>query len=127
MLFAAGLTQRLHTVVGRDVAPFEQAVVSVPGIVAPSTAGLRAPRAVVTVNIRTFEEHVREAVLSRVGALVRAETAAAGLSFGGDVRLTHDTHVPRVENAPAAPRPPRRPARAPAVGASPHRPARAGL
>ncbi|WP_328334803.1 amidohydrolase [Streptomyces sp. NBC_00455] len=100
VLFAAGLTQRLHTVVGRDVAPFEQAAVSVPGIVAPSTAGLRAPRAVLTVNIRTFEERVREAVIRRVGDLVRAESAAAGLSFGGDVRLTHDTHVPRVENSP---------------------------
>ncbi|ANP48392.1 hippurate hydrolase [Streptomyces griseochromogenes] len=98
VLFAAGLTQRLHTVVGRDVAPFEQAVVSVPGIAAPSAPGLRAPRAAVTVNIRTFEERVRQAVLDRVDALVRAEAAAAGLAFGDDVQLTHDTHVPRVEN-----------------------------
>ncbi|MEU6554339.1 amidohydrolase [Streptomyces sp. NPDC046915] len=98
VLFAASLTQRLHTVVGRDVAPFEQAVVSVPGIAAPSAPGLRAPRAAVTVNIRTFEERVRKAVLGRVDALVRAEAAAAGLAFGDDVQLTHDTHVPRVEN-----------------------------
>ncbi|MGW1008018.1 amidohydrolase [Streptomyces sp. NPDC002520] len=98
VLFAASLTQRLHTVVGRDVPPFEQAVVSVPGIVAPSAPGLRAPCATVTVNVRTFEERVRETILGRVDALVRAEAAVAGLVFGGDVRLTHDTHVPRVEN-----------------------------
>jgi hippurate hydrolase len=98
VLFAANLTQRLYTVVGRDVPPFEQAVVSVPGIVAPSAPGLRAPCAAVTVNIRTFEERVRKMVLGRVDSLVRAEAAAAGLAFGDDVQLTHDTHVPRVEN-----------------------------
>ncbi|MGY6020855.1 amidohydrolase [Streptomyces spinosirectus] len=98
VLFAACLTQRLHTVVGRDVPPFEQAVVSVPGMEAPSAPGLRAPCATVTVNIRTFEERVRTTVLGRVDALVRAEAAAAGLSFGDDVRLTRVTHVPRVEN-----------------------------
>ncbi|GCB51578.1 amidohydrolase [Streptomyces sp. NL15-2K] len=98
VLFAASVTQRLHTVVGRDVPPFEQAVVSVPGIVAPSAPGLRAPCAAVTVNIRTFDERVRETILDRVEALVRAEAAAAGLAFGDDVRLTRDTHVPRVEN-----------------------------
>ncbi|MEU2058308.1 amidohydrolase [Streptomyces bungoensis] len=99
VLFAAGLTQRLHTVVGRDVAPFEQAVVSVPGLAAPSAPGLRAPCATLTVNVRTFEERVRETVLGRVEALVRAEAAAAGLGYGDEVRLTRQTHVPRVENA----------------------------
>lgn len=98
VLFAASLTQRLHTVVGCDVPPFEQAVVSVPEIVAPSAPGLRAPCVTLTVNIRTFEEGVREMILGRVDTLVRAEAAVAGLAFGGDVQLAHGTYVPRVEN-----------------------------
>ncbi|MEV4616731.1 amidohydrolase [Kitasatospora sp. NPDC049258] len=98
VLFAANLTQRLHTVVGRDVPPFEQAVVSVPAMVAPAAPGLRAPSVAVTVNIRTFEERVRELILGRVDSVVRAESAAAGLAFGEDVQLAQHSRVPRVEN-----------------------------
>ncbi|RLV04351.1 amidohydrolase [Streptomyces griseocarneus] len=100
VLFAANLTQRLHTVVGRDVPPFEQAVVSVPALVAPSTPGLRAPGVSVRVNIRTFAERVREPILDRIESVVRAEAAAAGLAFDEDVQLTHDSRIPRVENTP---------------------------
>ncbi|MFB7779187.1 amidohydrolase [Streptomyces bauhiniae] len=100
VLFAANLTQRLHTVVSRDVPPFEQAVVSVPALEAPSAPGLRAPGVSVRVNIRTFEERVQAQILDRIDSILRAEATAPGLAFGKDVRLTHDSRVPRVENTP---------------------------
>ena len=79
VLTAANLVQKLHTIVGRDVAPFDQAVVTVPSIEAPSAPGLRAPEALVTITVRTLADHVRSKILERIRSLVRAEALAADL------------------------------------------------
>jgi amidohydrolase len=100
VLFAAALTQRVHTVVGHDLAPFDQAVVSVPSIDASSAPGVRAQRAEVTINVRTFAAHVREVIERRIAQLVRAEAAAHDLIDGtrADVVVEHVSHVPATVN-----------------------------
>lgn len=78
ILMAAAFVQRVQSVVAREVAPKDRAVVSVGSFQAGDTANVIPDRAVVRLSVRTFDETVRTAVLAAIDRIARAEAAASG-------------------------------------------------
>ncbi|WP_244212106.1 M20/M25/M40 family metallo-hydrolase, partial [Streptomyces angustmyceticus] len=78
ILMAAAFVQRVQSVVAREVAPQDRAVVSVGSFHAGDGANVIPDRAVVRLSVRTFDETVRTAVLAAVDRIARAEAAASG-------------------------------------------------
>ncbi|MFD9209846.1 amidohydrolase [Streptomyces sioyaensis] len=78
ILMAASFVQRVQSVVAREVAPKDGAVVTVGSFHAGDSANVIPDRAVVRLSIRTFDDAVRTAVLAAVDRIARAEAAASG-------------------------------------------------
>ncbi|MDO8150123.1 amidohydrolase [Isoptericola sp. b408] len=78
VLLAAAVVQRLQGVVSREVGIAEKAVVTVGSIRAGTQANIIPDRAELLVNVRTFDEGVRERVLAAVHRIVDAEAVASG-------------------------------------------------
>ncbi|MFF3746400.1 amidohydrolase [Streptomyces kronopolitis] len=78
ILMAASFVQRVQSVVAREVAPKDRAVVTVGSFQAGDSANVIPDRAVVRLSIRTFDEAVRSSVLAAVDRIARAEAAASG-------------------------------------------------
>ncbi|WP_402469542.1 amidohydrolase [Isoptericola aurantiacus] len=78
VLMAAATIQRLQGIVAREVGAGEQAVVTVGSVRAGTQANIIPDRAELGVNVRTFDEGVRERVLAAVHRIVDAEAAASG-------------------------------------------------
>jgi hippurate hydrolase len=69
---------RLQTIVSREVAPDEVAVVTVAAIHAGRKENVIPAEAELKLNVRTFDPDVRERVLAAITRIVNAEAAAAG-------------------------------------------------
>ncbi|ANY09408.1 amidohydrolase [Pseudonocardia sp. HH130630-07] len=78
IVIAASMVLRLQTVVAREIAPSDVAVVTVGAIRAGSKENVIPDRAELKLNIRTFDPDVRETVLAAVRRIVDAEAAAGG-------------------------------------------------
>lgn len=78
VVLAASIVLRLQTIVSREVEPGEFAVVTVGSVVAGSRSNIIPDRAVLLVNLRTYDLAVRQRVVDAVERIVRAECAAAG-------------------------------------------------
>jgi hippurate hydrolase len=78
VVLAAMIVVRLQTVVSREVAPAETAVLTVGSIVAGATSNVIPDRATLQLNIRTFGDATRSTVLGAVERIVRAECQASG-------------------------------------------------
>lgn len=68
---------RLQTVVAREVAPGDTAVLTVGSIQAGTRSNVIPDRAVLQLNVRTYHEHNRSAVLEAIERIVRAECEAS--------------------------------------------------
>ncbi|PJN34676.1 amidohydrolase [Streptomyces sp. CB02959] len=77
ILMAAAFVQRVQSVVSREIAAKEQAVVTVGSFHAGDTANVIPDRAVVRLSVRSFDQNVRTAVLAAVERIARAEAAAS--------------------------------------------------
>ncbi|WP_116041024.1 amidohydrolase [Amycolatopsis palatopharyngis] len=77
-VLASSVVLRLQTIVSREIAATESAVVTVGSMHVGTTHNVIADSAVLEVNIRTFDEHVRARVLAAVERIVHGEAAAAG-------------------------------------------------
>ncbi len=77
VVLAAMIVVRLQTVVSREVAPGESAVLTVGSIQAGSKSNVIPDRAVLQLNVRTFSEQTRSAILSAIGRMVTAECGAS--------------------------------------------------
>ncbi|SFB45673.1 hippurate hydrolase [Amycolatopsis marina] len=77
-VLASSVVLRLQTIVSRELAATESAVVTVGSMHVGTTHNVIADEAVLEVNIRTFDEHVRARVLAAVERIVRGEAEAAG-------------------------------------------------
>ena len=87
VVMAAAVIMRLQTVVSRDVAATDTAVVTV-GAVHAGTAGNIIPdRAQLLVTVRTFRPEVRTRILASIERIVRAEAAASGADRTPDIEL----------------------------------------
>ncbi|WP_240519276.1 amidohydrolase [Amycolatopsis antarctica] len=77
-VLAASVVLRLQTIVSREVSATESAVVTVGSMHVGSVHNVIADHATLEVNIRSFDQSVRERVLAAVERIVHGEAAAAG-------------------------------------------------
>ncbi len=78
VVMAAATVLRLQTIVSREVAASESAVLTVGVLQAGTKENVIPDEAVIKLNIRTFDEGVRKRVLDAVERIVNAEAAASG-------------------------------------------------
>lgn len=78
VVMAASTVLRLQTIVSREVAASEAAVVTVGALQAGTKENVIPDEAVIKLNVRTFDEGVRKRVLAAIERIVNAEAAASG-------------------------------------------------
>jgi hippurate hydrolase len=100
VVMAAATVLRLQTIVSREVAPTESAVVTVGSLQAGTKENVIPDEAVIKLNVRTFDEGVRTRVLDAVKRIVDAEAAASGAPKPPEI--TPLDRYPMVKNDPAA-------------------------
>jgi amidohydrolase len=78
VVLAAMIVVRLQTVVSREIAPGETAVLTVGSIQAGTKSNVIPDSAVLQLNVRTFSEATRTSILDAIERIVRAECQASG-------------------------------------------------
>ena len=78
VVLAASIVLRLQTVVSREVAPTDFAVLTVGSSTAGSKSNVIPDRATLLVNLRAYDTEVRASLIEAVERIVRGECAAAG-------------------------------------------------
>ena len=78
VVMAASVVLRLQTIVSREVAATEAAVVTVGVLQAGTKENVIPDEAIIKLNVRTFEAGVRIRVLAAIERIVNAEAAASG-------------------------------------------------
>ena len=78
VVLAAMIVVRLQTVVAREVAPGDTAVLTVGSLQAGTKSNVIPDHAVLQLNVRTYDERTRSSVLAAIERIVRAECAASG-------------------------------------------------
>src|SRR5271167_313545 len=78
VVMAASTVMRLQTVVSREVAPTDSAVVTIGALQAGTKENVIPEEAIIKLNVRTFDEGVRKRVLAAIERIVNAEAAASG-------------------------------------------------
>lgn len=86
-VLAAMIVVRLQTVVSREVAPAQTAVLTVGSIQAGSKSNVIPDRAVLQLNIRTYSEETRSTILDAIRRIVVAECQASGSAKGPEFEL----------------------------------------
>ncbi|GEJ55484.1 amidohydrolase [Anaeromyxobacter diazotrophicus] len=78
VVMAAATVLRLQTIVSREVAATEAAVVTVGALQAGTKENVIPDEALIKLNVRTFDEGVRARVLAAIERIAKAEAAASG-------------------------------------------------
>jgi amidohydrolase len=78
VVMAASVVLRLQTIVSRELAAAESAVVTVGALQAGTKENVIPDEAIIKLNVRTFDEGVRQRVLAAITRIVNAEAAASG-------------------------------------------------
>lgn len=100
IVLAAAVVLRLQTVVAREVAATDAAVVTVGSLHAGTAPNVIPDRATLQLSVRTFDADVRTRVLAAIERIVHGEAATAGAPRPPEVEVT--TSFPAVVNDPAA-------------------------
>ncbi|MBK1788712.1 amidohydrolase [Prauserella cavernicola] len=100
VVLASSVVQRLQTIVSRELAATESAVVTVGSLHAGTAHNIIPDDATLELNIRTFDTQVRARVLAAVARIVRGEAEAAGSPREPD--LTELASFPVTANDDAA-------------------------
>ena len=100
VVMASATVLRLQTVVSREVAGDDTAVLTVGSIRAGTKENIIPDQAEILVNIRSFDERVRERVLAAVRRIVRAEAVASGAER--EPEFEQLTRFPLLVNDPEA-------------------------
>ena len=77
VVMAAATVIRLQTIVSREVAPTDAVVVTVGSLQAGAKENVIPDEAIIKVNVRTFDEDVRQRVLAAIERIVNAEAEAS--------------------------------------------------
>jgi len=96
VVLASSIVTRLQTIVARETEPGTFAVVTVGSLHAGTSANIIADRADLQLNVRTYDENVRERVLAAIERIVRGECEAAGAPR--EPEFTYDDHYPVTDN-----------------------------
>jgi amidohydrolase len=78
VIMAAATVMRLQTIVSREVAANEAAVVTIGALQAGTKENVIPDEAIIKLNVRTFDEGVRKRVLAAIERIVDAEAVASG-------------------------------------------------
>ena len=78
VVMAAAVVLRLQTIVSREIAPTEAAVVTIGSLQAGTKENVIPDEAIIKLNVRTFDEGVRKRVLAAIERIVNAEAEASG-------------------------------------------------
>lgn len=100
VVMAAATVLRLQTIVSREIAPAEAAVVTVGALQAGTKENVIPDEALIKLNVRTFDEGVRKRVLEAITRIVNAEATASGAPRPPEI--TPLEHYSLVTNDPAA-------------------------
>lgn len=96
VVMAAASVMRLQTIVSRGIGMTDGAVVTVGALQAGSSGNIIPNEALLRLNVRTFDNQVRETVLSSIKRIINAEAAASGapkppeFSMQGHFPLTYN-------------------------------------
>jgi len=94
VVMAAATVMRLQTVVSREIALTDDAVVTVGALQAGSSANIIPDRALLRLNVRTYDDQVRDRVLAAIKRIVNGEAITSGapkpptFTFGNPFPLT---------------------------------------
>ncbi len=77
VIMAAATTLRLQTIVSREIAPIENAVLTIGALQAGTKENIIPDDAILKLNIRTFNDGIRDHILSAVKRICCAECAAS--------------------------------------------------
>jgi len=100
VVMAAATVMRLQTIVSREIAGTETAVVTVGKLTAGTVGNVIPDSAELVLNIRTYDPKVLDRVLTSVTRIVDGEAAAAGAPRPPEIH--HITSFPAVVNDAAA-------------------------
>ena len=100
VVLAAMIVVRLQTVVAREVAPTETAVLTVGSIQAGTKSNVIPDSAQLQLNLRTYSEATRTAMLDAIRRIVTAECQASGSPRDPEFELFD--RFPLTDNDPAA-------------------------
>jgi len=78
VIMAAATTMRLQTIVSREIAPTEPAVLTIGSLQAGTKENIIPDDATIKLNVRTFSEDTREYMLNAIRRICCAESAASG-------------------------------------------------
>ncbi len=78
VVMAAATVLRLQTIVSREIAATDAAVVTVGSLQAGTKENVIPDEAVIKLNVRTFNEDVRQRVLAAIERIINAEAEASG-------------------------------------------------
>jgi amidohydrolase len=98
VVMAAATVLRLQTIVSRETAASQAAVVTVGAVQAGSKDNVIPDDALLKINVRSFDEAVRGHVLDAITRIVNAEAAASGAPRPPEITTTE--HYPLTVNDP---------------------------
>lgn len=96
VIMAAATAMRLQTIVSREIAPHENAVLTIGSLQAGTKENIIPDDATLKLNIRTFNEGVKDQILSAVKRICCAECAASNAPR--DPEFTELASYPLTEN-----------------------------
>jgi hippurate hydrolase len=99
VVMAAATVLRLQTIVSREIAASQAAVVTVGALQAGTKDNVIPDDALLKINVRSFDEDVRRRVLDAITRIVEAEAAASGAPRPPEITTTE--HYPLTVNDPA--------------------------
>ncbi len=102
VVLAAATVLRLQTIVSREIAATDAAVVTVGSLQAGTKENVIPDEAVLKLNVRTFDESVRARVLASIARIVDAEAAASGAPRKPEITVLNSYSL--VRNDPEATR-----------------------
>ncbi len=100
VVMAAAAVMRLQTVVSREIAGNDSAVVTVGALRAGTKENIIPDTAELLLSVRSYDAGVRDRVLDAITRIVRAEAVASGAQRDPQIELTYS--FPAVVNDPAA-------------------------
>jgi amidohydrolase len=100
VVMAAAAVLRLQTIVSREIAPSEPAVLTIGSLQAGTKENIIPDDATIKLNMRTYSEDTRTAMLESIRRICRAESDASGAERGPE--FTTINRYPLTENDPVA-------------------------
>ncbi len=102
VVMAAATVLRLQTIVSREIAATDAAVITIGSLHAGAKENVIPDEAIIKLNVRTFDSAVRKHVLAAIERIVNAEAAASGAPKPPEI--TALDHYSMVTNDPEATR-----------------------